>query len=166
MVWANFLIAANGATTLHGSSSSLSSPRDRRRFHDLRAEAKAIVIGGNTFRREPYRSSPLPLFVATRGNIEMLRERNPLASFLHLSPQEIVEHARKEVGDPILIEAGGQFLSPLLRNKAITNFRLTRSKRNGDGDFYLLDDDLQDYQCVAREEFAEEDFEVWVPRST
>lgn len=95
----------------------------------------------------------------------MLRERNPLASFLHLSPQEIVQHARKEVGDPILIEAGGHFLSPLLRHKAITQLRLTRSKRSGDGDFYLIDDDLQQYQCVAREEFTEEDFEVWVQRN-
>lgn len=165
MVWANFLIAANGASTLRGSSSALSSLRDRQRFHDLRAEAKAIVIGGNTFRREPYRSSPLPLYVATRGNIEMLRERNPLATFLHLSPQEIVEHARKKEGNPILIEAGGQFLSPLLRNTSITNLYLTRSKSSGDGDFYSLDDDLRQYQCVEREEFAEATFECWVPRN-
>ena len=165
MVWANFLIAANGATTLRGSSSALSSRRDRQCFHDLRAEAKAIVIGGNTFRREPYRRSPLPLFVATRGDIEMLRQRNPLATFLHLSPEEIVEQTRKAVGDPILIEAGGRFLSPLLRNTAITLLHLTRSKASGDGDFYLLDDDLHHYQCVELEEFPEESFERWVPRN-
>jgi len=163
-MWANFLIGANGATTLSGSSSALSSPRDRERFHALRSQVRAIVIGGNTFRGEPYRKSLLPLYVATRSTNDELKARNPEAIFLHLSPREITQRALQEAGAPILIEAGANFISPLLRETLINRLFLTRSNRDGDGDFYAIDDDLSSYQLTGVEEFPEERFEIWEPR--
>lgn len=160
-MWANLVIGANKATTLRGSSTPLSSPRDRQRFHHLRSQARAIVIGGSTFRHEPYRTTPIPLYVATRAvNPEMIA-RNPSARFHVLSPREIVSHAASEMGEPILIEAGARFISELLDQEVITKLFLTRSALDGDNDFFNIDQHLASYICSQREVSENDTFEIW-----
>ena len=66
-VLANLVLGSDGSTTLDGSSKALSSASDRKRFHELRTLASAILIGGNTARTEPYASTPVPLVVVTRS---------------------------------------------------------------------------------------------------
>lgn len=160
-MWANFLIAANGACTLGGSSNRLSSPRDRERFHHLRSQARAIVIGGSTFRQEPYRRAPLPLYVATHSASPEMKERNPQAHFYDLTPEEISLLAQRECGDPILVEGGPNFLCVLLQRELITDLFLTRTSMAGDANFFDIDALLTNYRCVESERSNDEVFEVW-----
>lgn len=136
-VVANLLLAQNSATTLRGSSAALSPVSDRKRFHELRAQAKALVIGGNTYRNEPYASAPLPLYVASRT----LQESGAhLISICKDSPDSIVQRALSDHGGPIMIEGGPKFLTPLINNQQIDRIFITRVSLDGDGDFF--DEDL------------------------
>jgi len=62
---ANLIVGKDGSTTVAGSSTPLSTDEDRRRFHQLRTDADLILIGGNTARREPYKRTPIPLYILT-----------------------------------------------------------------------------------------------------
>lgn len=155
-IWANLVVATNGATTLTGRSKGLSFPEDREQFHSLRSQAKAILIGGATFRTEPYKSSPLPLYIATRHGNRARRQYS-------VSPQELVEIASREVGSPLLIEGGVNFLKPLLVESIVDTFFLTRSKVLGDGDFFA-ETLLARYQRIASTEFNAGVLERWQPR--
>ena len=94
-VLANLVLGSDGSTSLDGSSKSLSSTEDRRRFHELRTRASAILIGGNTARTEPYATTPVPLVVITRsGNIPESVRGNPKAQIWELDPVSAIEKAQ------------------------------------------------------------------------
>jgi riboflavin biosynthesis pyrimidine reductase len=167
-ILANLLVAANGATTQGGRSAPLSPPDDRRRFHAIRSQAKAIVIGGNTFRHEPYSRTPIPLYVATsHPPLDPRLEESgstALRCFLNKAPTEVVERALAEQGAPILVEGGVGFLTPLIEKKVIDSFYLTRVLKKGDGNFF---DDalLRKYYLLTHSEVENDTiFEVWKPR--
>lgn len=136
-VIANLLVANNGATSLGGTSSPLSPASDRRRFHELRAQARAILIGGNTYRNEPYSSSPLPLYVASRS---LPPSHSSQVHILAQSPHDLIERAISDHGAPILIEGGPHFLQPLIEVQDIDVIHITRVALDGDSDFF--DEDL------------------------
>jgi len=162
-VIANLVIAANGATTMAGRSAPLSSASDRQRFHQIRSEARSIAIGGNTYRSELYGKTKLPILVATR-QVPHEGESEGLVRFLNNSPAEVIGIALSEYGEPVLVEGGVNFLQPLIEQRLIDTFYLTRSRKSGDGnflDFSLLD---SNYQLADTEHFEENDFEVWLPR--
>ena len=171
-ILANLLVAANGATTQGGRSAPLSPPDDRRRFHAIRSQAKAIVIGGNTFRNEPYSRTPIPLYVATSHPPldppldPPLQESGstPLRCFLIKAPTEVVDRALTEQGAPILVEGGVRFLTTLIEKKVIDTFYLTRVPKRGDGNFF--DDSLlkERYSLAHSEVENDTMFEVWKPR--
>jgi riboflavin biosynthesis pyrimidine reductase len=50
----NFVVSADGAASLDGSSEQLSGPPDKRVFGLLRALCDAVVVGGGTARAEDY----------------------------------------------------------------------------------------------------------------
>ena len=52
---ANFVASADGAAYLHGRSTALSSPDDKRIFGVLRALADVVLVGAGTARAEEYR---------------------------------------------------------------------------------------------------------------
>ena len=162
-VIANLVVAANGATTVAGRSAPLSSASDRQRFHQIRSKARSIAIGGNTYRSEPYGKTKLPVLVATR-QVPHEGESEGLVRFLNNSPAEVIGIALSEYGEPVLVEGGVNFLQPLIEQKLIDTFYLTRSRKSGDGDF--LEHSLlnSNYEIVDSESIEENEFELWLPR--
>jgi dihydrofolate reductase len=162
-VIANLVVAANGATTVAGRSAPLSSASDRQRFHQIRSKARSIAIGGNTYRSEPYGKTKLPVLVATR-QVPHEGESEGLVRFLNNSPAEVIGIALSEYGEPVLVEGGVNFLQPLIEQRLIDTFYLTRSRKSGDGDF--LDPSLlnSNYEIVDSESIEENEFELWLPR--
>lgn len=162
-VIANLVVAANGATTVAGRSAPLSSASDRQRFHQIRSKARSIAIGGNTYRSEPYGKTKLPVLVATR-QVPHEGESEGLVRFLNNSPAEVIGIALSEYGEPVLVEGGVNFLQPLIEQKLIDTFYLTRSRKSGDGDF--LEPSLlnSNYEIVDSESIEENEFELWLPR--
>ena len=159
-VRANLLVGGNGMTTLEGSSRPLSNSADRKRFHALRDSACAIVIGGSTYRSEPYSRTPIPLYVSTR--VKELSGSN--TKFLNLSPLKLVELALSEVDGVILIEGGVNFLSELIGSEVIDEFNITRVQKNGDG-YPFSETQLQHhYQLELSEKSGDAVFELWRPR--
>ena len=153
------VVATNGATTLAGSSMALSSAADRRRFHQIRALAASVAIGGSTFRSEPYTDLRLPVYVASKT-------LSP-TSGIHIyneSPVELVLRAFNEHGAPVLVEGGIGFLGPLLDQSMVDRLYLTRAATAGDGGFVNISQFLNCYQFISKESESGEDFEIWEPK--
>ncbi|MFM8404390.1 MAG: dihydrofolate reductase family protein [Actinomycetota bacterium] len=159
-VLANMVIGANGATSLHQDSAQLSPPADRRRFHEIRDLSRALVVGGNTFRREHYANAPIPVYVATRTATPQFSG----ATFIVAAPEEVVESALDESGGPVLIEGGISFITPLIEKMMIDRFFITRSPISGDGDFFDFDNLNQHYKCDKSLDVDNVTFEEWIPK--
>ena len=125
-VAANLVIGADGSTTFNGSSRGLSFPADRLRFHQLRAEFHAILIGGNTAKNEPYGKTPLPLIVLSHHPLPALIKANERAVLWDLSLPVAITRAKQEYGD-LLVEAGPKLLSAALRLGLLTELFVTIS---------------------------------------
>lgn len=158
-VSANLLVGANGMTTLNGSSRPLSNSADRERFHALRKSAVAIAIGGSTFRSEPYSSSPVPLYVATRrADLKGMNVR-----FFNLSPAALISLALSEIQGELLVEGGVNFLAELIECELIDQLNITRVKKDGD-DFPFDEGHLRKhYRVDFSENSGDTLFELWLP---
>jgi riboflavin biosynthesis pyrimidine reductase len=120
-VIANLIVGADGSTTVRGRSVGLSSPADRKRFHQLRAGADYIVIGGNTARTEPYASTPVPLIVLTHGLLPDEISSNTLARSVSAPLPDVLN----ELEGNILIEAGPSLLGIAMSSRLVDEFHLT-----------------------------------------
>ncbi|MBU3692963.1 MAG: hypothetical protein FGM47_05530 [Candidatus Nanopelagicaceae bacterium] len=160
-VLANILVGSNRATSSAGRSAPLRTPEDGIRFHQVRALAKAIIIGGNTLRNEPYKKAPLPVFVASSRLTPIQDEKHFVAN---LSPKELIALALEKVGAPVLIEGGINFLHPLIEDRVIDALLITRTPISGDADFW--DDELlrRNYELISDENASESKFEIWSPK--
>lgn len=166
-VLANMVIGSNGATCLHRDSAPLSPPADRKRFHQIRALASALVVGGNTYRLEHYENAPLPVFVATRDTELLSRnaqDSNPRSQFFNAAPHEVVDFALSQMKSPLLVEGGISFLTPLIKARLIDRLFLTRSPIAGDSDYFdfTLLESL--YEIDQSEKIDDVVFEQWRPK--
>lgn len=127
-VAANLVLGADGSTTLGGSSGALSFPADRVRFHQLRREFKAILIGGNTARHEPYTKTPLPLIVLSHQLHPFLLESNNFAVVWNLPLREAIARATLSYGD-LLLEAGPALVSEAVADGLLTELYLSISPK-------------------------------------
>jgi len=158
-VLANLVMGSDGSTTLDGSSKSLSSSQDRSRFHELRALASVILIGGNTARTEPYASTPVPLVIITKsGEIPEKIRANPLAQIWEQNPVSAVERAQGEFGGNVLIEGGINLLKELLTANKIDELYLTISERTGGENIYDLSALTRDFTVESSEKSGGETF--------
>ena len=158
-VLANLVLGSDGSTSLDGSSKSLSSAEDRRRFHELRAQASVILIGGNTARNEPYAQTPVPLVVITRsGEIPESVRTNPNTHIWELDPISAVDKARKEFGESVLVEAGMSLIQELLVANKIDELYLTLSKISGGENVYDLSALTRDFTVESSEKIDGETF--------
>ena len=127
-VIANLIVGADGSTTKAGSSIGLSTPADRKLFHELRAQSAAIIIGGNTARREPYKKTPIPLYIITHSNLR-LQPKNQLAKQIDLPPASAMESIFADFKDQpnsqLLVEAGPKLLQELIELNLIQRLYLT-----------------------------------------
>ncbi|MEJ6574771.1 MAG: dihydrofolate reductase family protein [Actinomycetes bacterium] len=158
-VLANLVLGSDGSTTLDGSSKSLSSANDRRRFHELRALASVILIGGNTARTEPYATTPVPLVVITKSGLipESVRA-NPIAQIWELDPISAIARARDEFGENVLVEGGMKLIQELLIANKIDELYLTLSDKSGGENIYDLSALTRDFTVESSEKTGGETF--------
>jgi riboflavin biosynthesis pyrimidine reductase len=158
-VMANLVMGSDGSTTLSGGSKTLSSPQDRLRFHELRAQASAILIGGNTARNEPYANTPLPLIVISKtGEIPESVLANPLLHLWQLDPVSALQRARTEFGENILVEGGIEILKELLAAEVIDQLYLTISAKTGGENIYDLSALTRNFTVESSEKIEGETF--------
>lgn len=158
-VLANLVLGSDGSTTLDGSSKALSSATDRKRFHELRALASAILIGGNTARTEPYATTPVPLVVITRSdNIPVSVRQNTRAHIWQLDPISAIKKAGDEFGGNILVEGGMNLIQELLIANQIDELYLTLSTKSGGENVYDLSALTRDFTVESSEKVDGETF--------
>ena len=155
---ANILLARNLATSLGGSSRELSPKSDRIRFHQIRTLAKAILIGGQSYRNEPYSKLSLPLYISSRT----LNEGAVGSKFIfNQDPAWLINRALLEQGYPVLIEGGVNFISSLIAESLIDLLYTTRVNKDGDGHFFDESNLLKNYERQSIEMIDGVSFESW-----
>lgn len=130
-VSANLIVGSDGSTSINGSSMGLSNAEDRRRFQQLRLKSDLIVIGGNTARREPYKRTPIPLYILTHSKIK-LQPKNQFARQFQLSPSELIDEIAKnfksikgQIPINILVESGPKLLLAMIEESLVDDLYLT-----------------------------------------
>ena len=163
-VIANLIVGADGSTTKAGSSIGLSTPADRKLFNELRAQSAAIIIGGNTARREPYKKTPIPLYIITHSNLR-LQPKNQLAKQINLPPASAMESIFADFKDQsnsqLLVEAGPKLLQELIELNLVQRLYLTVNlKQSGENkiDLNLL---LSKFELIENEEVDGCEFKVF-----
>lgn len=132
LVSANLIVGIDGSTTASGSSIGLSNDEDRQRFHQLRGESDLILIGGNTARREPYKRTPIPLYILTHSKVK-LQPKNQLAKQFQLTPKQLLEEvgskfeSTSELPIKLLVEAGPKLLLEMISQSLVDHLYLTVS---------------------------------------
>lgn len=127
---ANLIVGKDGSTTRTGSSIGLSTDEDRKRFKELRAKSDLILIGGNTARREPYKRTPIPLYILTHSKVR-LQPKNQLAKQFALDPIQMIEEIATNFDSgqtspiKILIEAGPKLLLQMTNQGLVDYLYLT-----------------------------------------
>jgi riboflavin biosynthesis pyrimidine reductase len=127
---ANLIVGKDGSTTKSGSSIGLSTDEDRNRFKALRDKSDLILIGGNTARREPYKRTPIPLYILTHTKVR-LQPKNQLAKQFTLTPLQMIEEIATNFNpsqtSPInlLIEAGPTLLLQMIDQGLVDHLYLT-----------------------------------------
>ena len=160
---ANLIVGADGSTTLANSSMGLSTDEDRRRFHELRSKNDLILIGGNTARREPYKRTPIPLYILTHTKVR-LQPKNQLAKQFALSPVEMINELKSsfnsEQNRPInlLVEAGPALLKQMIDEGLIDNLFLTINQEKTGDNQIVLAQLTKGFELIHRENIPPCDF--------
>lgn len=160
---ANLIVGADGSTTLANSSMGLSTDEDRRRFHELRSKNDLILIGGNTARREPYKRTPIPLYILTHTKVR-LQPKNQLAKQFALSPVEMINELKSsfnsEQSGPInlLVEAGPALLKQMIDEGLIDNLYLTINQEKTGDNQIVLTQLTKGFELIKRENISPCDF--------
>ena len=128
---ANLIVGKDGSTTVAGSSTPLSTDEDRRRFHQLRTDSDLILIGGNTARREPYKRTPIPLYILTHTKVR-LAPKNQLAKQFTMTPTQMINEISNnfppqdsKAGIRLLVEAGPKLLRQMIDESLIDQIYLS-----------------------------------------
>ena len=129
IVTANLIVGKDGSTSISGSSTPLSTQEDRERFQALRLKNDLILIGGNTARREPYKRTPIPLYILTHTKVR-LQPKNQLAKQFSLSAKEMIAEIGNKFesgkeGINLLVEAGPSLLTQMISDSLIDQLYLT-----------------------------------------
>lgn len=148
---ANILIDPLGRVRAGKNSAPLSSPGDRDRFHQLRQWADCLVVGGETFRNEPYHLSSLPVASYSR-TLKVISDW----------PGEFRDLAGR-YGDKILVEAGPNLLHQLLDAQVIDQIHLTRTSRRSDDATSPIFDltRIKEWKVLSEEADQENVFEIY-----
>ena len=128
---ANLIVGKDGSTTVAGSSTPLSTDEDRRRFHQLRTDSDLILIGGNTARREPYKRTPIPLYILTHTKVR-LAPKNQFAKQFTMTPAQMINEISNnfppqdsKAGIRLLVEAGPKLLQQMIDESLIDQIYLS-----------------------------------------
>ena len=128
---ANLIVGSDGSTTANNSSIGLSTDEDRLRFKQLRSKSDLILIGGNTARREPYKRTPVPLYILTHAKVR-LQPKNQLAKQFSMGIADLFSEISNnfpptEITSPInlLVESGPILLKEMIELSLINHLFLT-----------------------------------------
>ena len=154
---ANLIVGKDGSTTLAGSSIGLSTDEDRRRFHELRSKNDLILIGGNTARREPYKRTPIPLYILTHTKVR-LQPKNQLAKQFALTPLQMIEEIATNFNpsqtSPInlLIEAGPNLLLQMIDQGLVDHLYLTINQQAVGENSISISELTDSFELISSEE--------------
>ena len=130
---ANLIVGSDGSTTANNSSIGLSTDEDRLRFKQLRSKSDLILIGGNTARREPYKRTPVPLYILTHAKVR-LQPKNQLAKQFSMGITDLFSEISNNFSpikttSPInlLVEAGPILLQEMIELSLINHLYLTKN---------------------------------------
>ena len=160
---ANLIVGSDGSTTLAGSSIGLSTEEDRRRFHELRSKNDLILIGGNTARREPYKRTPIPLYILTHTKVR-LQPKNQLVKQFALTPAAMIEEIKSSFNPEqsatinLLVEAGPALLKRMVEAGLIDNLYLTINLEKTGENLISITDLTNGFELISRENITPCDF--------
>ena len=162
---ANLIVGKLGATTVAGSSIGLSNDEDRKRFKQLREESDLIIIGGNTARREPYKRTPIPLYILTHTKVR-LQPKNQLAKQFLLPPAQLFKEISENFPPidsssavKVLVEAGPMLLQSLIDQGLIDHLYLTTNLVKDGENRISVDHLVANFELVSQEIIEETKFE-------
>jgi riboflavin biosynthesis pyrimidine reductase len=165
IVTANLIVGKDGSTSISGSSTPLSTQEDRERFQALRLKNDLILIGGNTARREPYKKTPIPLYILTHTKVR-LQPKNQLAKQFSLSIKEMISEignkfeGGKEVIN-LLVEAGPSLLTQMISDSLIDQFYLTLNLELTGDNQISISDLTRSFELVESEIVGSCEFRVY-----
>jgi riboflavin biosynthesis pyrimidine reductase len=166
VVSANLIVGIDGATTVNGSSIGLSNDEDRQRFHQLRGESDLILIGGNTARREPYKRTPIPLYILTHSKVK-LQPKNQLAKQFQLTPKQLLEEvggkfeSSSELPIKLLVEAGPKLLLEMISQSLVDYLYLTVSLNKKGENKVDIDELTKDFRLGRNETKKDYEFRYY-----
>ncbi len=154
---ANLIVGNDGSTTSNNSSIGLSTHEDRLRFQQLRSRSDLILIGGNTARREPYKRTPVPLYILTHAKVR-LQPKNQLAKQFSLGIGELFSEISNnfpptDSTSPInlLVEAGPILLGQMIELSLIDHLYLTKNlEKNGENKI-SIEELIKPFELVTSE---------------
>ena len=154
---ANLIVGSDGSTTSNNSSIGLSTHEDRLRFQQLRSRSDLILIGGNTARREPYKRTPVPLYILTHAKVR-LQPKNQLAKQFSLGIGELFSEISNnfpptDSTSPInlLVEAGPILLGQMIELSLIDHLYLTKNlEKNGENKI-SIEELIKPFELVTSE---------------
>lgn len=162
IVTANLIVGQDGSTTLNGSSTALSTATDRLRFHQLRDHQELIIIGGNTARREPYKRTPIPLYILTHAKIR-LQPKNQLAKQFQLTPAQLLAEISNnfQCDQPqinVLVEAGPNLLMQMIDQSLIDYLYLTVNLDKQGENKISISDLVENFELLESEKIEDCEF--------
>lgn len=166
VVSANLIVGVDGSTTANGSSIGLSNDEDRQRFHQLRGESDLILIGGNTARREPYKRTPIPLYILTHSKVK-LQPKNQLAKQFQLTPKQLLEEvggkfeSSSELPIKLLVEAGPKLLLEMITQSLVDYLYLTVSLNKKGENKVDINELTKDFRLVRNETKKDYEFRYY-----
>ena len=147
----------DGSTTANNSSIGLSTDEDRARFKQLRSKADLILIGGNTARREPYKKTPVPLFILTHAKVR-LQPKNQLAKQFSMSITELLSEISNNFAPTeslssinLLVEAGPILLQQMIDLSLIDNLYLTKNLEKDGENKISIENLIKPFKLITSE---------------
>ena len=165
IVTANLIVGKDGSTSISGSSTPISTQEDRERFQALRLKNDLILIGGNTARREPYKRTPIPLYILTHTKVR-LQPKNQLAKQFSLSAKELISEigSKFESGKEVinlLVEAGPSLLTQMISDSLIDLFYLTVNLELTGDNQISISDLTRSFELVENEIVGSCEFRIY-----
>jgi riboflavin biosynthesis pyrimidine reductase len=165
IVTANLIVGKDGSTSISGSSTPLSTQEDRERFQALRLKNDLILIGGNTARREPYKRTPIPLYILTHTKVR-LQPKNQLAKQFSLSAKEMIaeictkfENGKEVIN--LLVEAGPSLLTQMISDSLIDQLYLTVNLDQTGDNQISISDLTRSFELVENEIVGSCEFRIY-----
>jgi len=165
IVTANLIVGKDGSTSISGSSTPLSTQEDRERFQALRLKNDLILIGGNTARREPYKRTPIPLYILTHTKVR-LQPKNQLAKQFSLSAKEMIaeictkfENGKEVIN--LLVEAGPSLLTQMISDSLSDLFYLTVNLELTGDNQISISDLTRSFELVENEIVGSCEFRIY-----